>query len=219
MYINKLIYKNVGPLKDITIIPSFTEKGNPKSILLVGENGSGKSTILSNIVDSFYEIAGRVYTNARQSLGNAEQYYKIIRPADIRINEKGMFSFIEFTEEDDKDIYLCVSGDISKIDVQNKVNSNLLEKLSWEKGENYKGITLGEKKIEKIWSENVICYFGPDRYEKPAWLGEKYYKNDEESHFSIKSLNSGILYNEINVKNVTEINLQWLLDEIGRAHV
>lgn len=215
MYIKKLIYENVGPVKDITIIPSFTEEGNPKPILLVGENGSGKSTILSNIVDSFYEIAGRAYTNARQLLGNAEQYYKAIRPADIRINEKGMFSFIEFTEEDEQNIYLCVSGDINKQDIKNKTNSNLLEKLSWENGENYKVVTFEDKKIEKIWNNNVICYFGPDRYEKPAWLGEKYYKNDEEFHFSIKNLNSGILYNEINVKNVTEVNLQWLLDVIA----
>lgn len=214
MYIKKLIYENVGPLKNLTIIPSFTEEGFPKPILLVGENGSGKSTVLSNIVDSFYEIAGKTYTNARQSLGNVEQYYKVIRPADIHINEKGMLSFIEFTEKDGKDIYLCVSGDISKIDIQNKTNSDLLEKLSWEERKNYKGVTFESKKIEEIWNRNVICYFGPDRYEKPAWLGEKYYKNDEESHFSIKSLNSGILYNEINVKNVTEINLQWLLDVI-----
>lgn len=215
MYIKKLVYNNVGPLKNITIIPSFTEEGNPKPILLVGENGSGKSTVLSNIVDSFYEIAGKVYSNARQKIENVEQYYKAIRPADIHVNEKGMFSFIEFSVEGSKEIYLCVSGNIRKTDIEAKTKSSLGNDLSWKEGKNYKEVTFNNEKIEKIWNNNIICYFGPDRYEKPAWLGEKYYKNDEEFHFSIKNLNSGILYNEINVKNVTEVNLQWLLDVIA----
>lgn len=215
MYIKKLVYNNVGPLKNITIIPSFTEEGNPKPILLVGENGSGKSTVLSNVVDSFYEIAGKVYSNARQKIGNVEQYYKAIRPADIHVNEKGMFSFIEFSLEDSKEIYLCVSGNIRKTDIEDKTKSSLGNNLSWKEGKNYKEVTFNNEKIEKIWDNNVICYFGPDRYEKPAWLGEKYYKNDKDTHFSIKNLNSDTLYNEINVKNVTEVNLQWLLDVIA----
>ena len=57
MYIKKLIYENVGPIEQVAITPSFTPEGNPKPIILVGENGTGKSTILSNIVDSFYEMA------------------------------------------------------------------------------------------------------------------------------------------------------------------
>lgn len=53
MYIEKLAYKNVGPLQDVRIDFSFNNNGAPKPIILVGENGTGKSTILSNIVDSF----------------------------------------------------------------------------------------------------------------------------------------------------------------------
>ena len=57
MYIEKLAYKNVGPLQDVRIDFPFNNNGTPKPVILVGENGTGKSTILSNIVDSFYEMA------------------------------------------------------------------------------------------------------------------------------------------------------------------
>ena len=58
MYLKNIVYKNVGVLSEIKINPSFMADNLPKPIIIVGENGSGKSTFLSNIVDSFYEIAG-----------------------------------------------------------------------------------------------------------------------------------------------------------------
>jgi ABC-type Mn2+/Zn2+ transport system ATPase subunit len=57
MYIQHIYDKNIGPLADVDIHMPFDKDGNPKPIILVGENGSGKSTFLSNIVDSFYELA------------------------------------------------------------------------------------------------------------------------------------------------------------------
>lgn len=63
MYIEKLAYKNVGPLQDVRIDFPFNNNGTPKPVILVGENGTGKSTILSNIVDSFYEMAQKHFMN------------------------------------------------------------------------------------------------------------------------------------------------------------
>lgn len=55
MYIKKIMGENIGPIKKIQIDLPFKEKC-PKPVIIVGENGTGKSTILSNIVDAFYEI-------------------------------------------------------------------------------------------------------------------------------------------------------------------
>lgn len=66
MYLYKAIYDNVGPLDTVCFEFTFNEAGRPKPIIIVGENGSGKSTVLSNIVDAFYEMAGQQFTNARQ---------------------------------------------------------------------------------------------------------------------------------------------------------
>lgn len=215
MYIKKLIYENVGPIEQVNITPSFTPEGNPKPILLVGENGTGKSTILSNIVDAFYEMAGEAYDDAWQHTDNGHQYYKAIRPADIHVGQKSMFSCIQFENEGEEDTYLCKSGTLTTEIVQEKVDGVSLNGLSWEQEQNYKGTTVGKQKAKKFFEKNVICYFGPDRYEKPAWLGDKYFLTEEQLHIKMHESNNEKLDNPITVKNVTGTNLQWLLDVIA----
>lgn len=215
MYIKKLIYENVGPIEQVNITPSFTPEGNPKPILLVGENGTGKSTILSNIVDAFYEMAGEAYDDAWQHTDNGHQYYKAIRPADIHVGQKSMFSCIQFENEGQEDTYLCKSGTLTTEIVQEKVDGVSLHGLSWEQEQNYKGTTVDEQKAKKFFKKNVICYFGPDRYEKPAWLGDKYFLTEEQLHIKMHESSNEKLDNPITVKNVTGTNLQWLLDVIA----
>ena len=64
MYIRKIVSKNLGPIKKIQLLLPL-ENGVPKPVVLVGENGTGKSTLISNVVDSFYEIAGAAYPDMR----------------------------------------------------------------------------------------------------------------------------------------------------------
>ena len=215
MYINKLIYENVGPIERVKIIPSFTADGNPKPILLVGENGSGKSTILSNIVDAFYEIAGQAYDNACYSDGGTgHEYYKAIRSQDILTGKAYMFSYIQFQESSSKYTYFYKGGNISPTDIPTKIDDVLPSTISFSKTEHYKGVSTTKEQAEHIFKNNVLCFFGPDRYEKPAWLVNKYYESDIPTRLMVHQRWSGQLANEITVKNVTTSNLQWLLDVI-----
>lgn len=214
MYIKQLRDKNVGPLTDVRIDFPFFDNGNPKPIVLVGENGTGKSTIISNIVDALFEIAGEVYTNARiQNSQNGYQYYKAISPAEIHNGSPFMYSYILFDGESSPK-YVFKSGNISGNDFKAQIGDETIN-LSWEDRENYKQIFVDKKAISDIWKKNVICYFGPDRYEKPAWMGNKYYQIAEDLHPTIKNNLNGILKNPIIVRDVTSPNLQWLLDIIA----
>ena len=64
MYLKRIHNVNVGPIEDVEINFPFDEKNNPKPVVIVGENGTGKSVLLSNIVDSFYEFAGKAFSDA-----------------------------------------------------------------------------------------------------------------------------------------------------------
>ena len=46
-------------------------------------------------------------------------------------------------------------------------------------------------------------------------VGEKYYQDTDPIHIKMRERTKGSLENRINVKNVTETNLQWLLDVIA----
>ena len=80
MYIKQIVDVNMGPIKRIDIQPSFEDTGIPKPLIIVGENGSGKSTFISNIVDSFFELAGKAFQDALHpsDYGNGYDYYKTI---------------------------------------------------------------------------------------------------------------------------------------------
>jgi len=214
MYLKQLIDKNVGPLSSVRIDFPFFDNGDPKPVILVGENGTGKSTILSNIVDAFFEMAGQVYTNVNHyNEGSGYQYFKTISPYEIHAGASFLYSFISFTSDKDPK-YIFKSGNISVNDFKEQIGDKAIN-ISWKDNENKKEIVIEEDTISDIWSNNVLCYFGSDRYEKPAWMGSKYYNIDEFLHPTVKYYFSGMLKNPIIVKDVTSSNLQWLLDIIA----
>lgn len=69
--------------------------------------------------------------------------------------------------------------------------------------------------VQDIFTNNVICYFGPNRYEAPHWMGEQYYLMQEYEHLTIMNKSNAKLITPITVKNVTKETLQWLLDVIA----
>lgn len=81
MYIDKLYYSNVGSINDLGIQLCKNPNGVPIPLIIVGKNGSGKSILLSNIVDAFYELADLAYENATKLITSGHQYYKEIGPA------------------------------------------------------------------------------------------------------------------------------------------
>lgn len=59
MYIDK----NIGSITNVDIKFPFNSDRTFKPIMLVRENGSGKSNFFSNIVNSFYELTSIKFSN------------------------------------------------------------------------------------------------------------------------------------------------------------
>lgn len=215
MYIDKLFDENIGPIEKVSIEFPFKEDGTPKPVVFVGENGSGKSTLLSNIVDSLYSIAVKKFDNAMQpnNNGGGHQYYKAISSTEIKVGKEYLYSYILFTHASPIQ-YVFKSGNLSTTDFKSKIPSNAPMTFSWQPKDNFKQVNASDVNAEEIFNANVICYFGPDRYEKPMWMGSKYLEYENELHPSAEAKWAGVLNNPISVKNVTETNLQWLMDII-----
>lgn len=215
MYIDKIYDENIGPIERINIDFPLNTDGLPKPIIFVGENGSGKSTLLSNIVDALYNIAAEVFDNAMQESdsGSGRQYYKAISPIEIRTGQKYLFSYILF-ENLPPIQYVFKSGKLSVAEFKEKVPNTATINFSWKTDENYKTVKAEKEAAEKMFEQDIVCYFGPDRYEKPMWMGSKYFDYDDSIHPSAKANWNGQLKNPISIKNVAETNLQWLMDVI-----
>ena len=217
MYLKRIHNVNVGPIKDAEIIFPFDEENNPKPVIIVGENGTGKSVLLSNIVDSFYEFASKAFSDAvkRDASGLGSQYYKIVTGQEIHHGKDFMYSWIEYEDKDSSDkkaTYLFKDGEFNLEDFCER--ENITDKKHFGDKEPKK-ISIDKKQAEEIFGENVLCYFPPNRYEKPNWMGKGYYDISESEHPSVREKISGRLDKPILVENVTPRTLQWLLDVIA----
>lgn len=214
MYLKRIHSVNVGPIENVDILLPF-DKGNPKPVVFVGENGTGKSALLSNIVDSFFEMASTAFSDIREKddLSGGQQYYKAISPQEIHIGQSYMYSYLEYIHEAKTLYSFFKSGELSPKDMKQK-ESDFPGAVVWNQEINYKATTISDKDANDVFSKEVICYFGPERYEKPNWLGNKYYQLSDYEHLSVKNRWSKQLDKPISVVNANAKTLQWLLDII-----
>ncbi len=214
MYINKIKCENNGPIKNLNIKMPFNDQKLPKPLIIVGKNGSGKSVFLSNIVDALYEMAGLNFNNVLEADGIGHKYYKIISGSQIKIGNSYLYYYIDFNDNNDTFQYIFKTGKLLLKDFQNKIGVTLNNISDWDEEGNYKKVNIGSENSKAIFEKDVICFFGPDRYEKPDWMGQKYYE-----HLTIKDNWANELKNDITVKNVSDVNLQWLMDLIVDSRI
>lgn len=214
MYINELNYRNIGPISQLDLVFRRNANGVPVPTIFVGKNGSGKSILLSNIVDAFYEIADRVYQNATQGQEGGHYYYKGISPTQIQIGQNYMTAYLQFQQENEKIEYIYKMGEITFDCFKSTLPSTPDKSLDWRDDISYKNVSAPEKVISDVFDKNIICFFGPNRYMKPGWMGEQYFVQDDIGIYSFESRISRTLKNPITVSNMPELTLQWLCDII-----
>jgi len=228
MYLRKMLYKNVGPINELKIETSFDQQGNPKPLILVGENGSGKSLLLSNIVDSLYELASQAFDDARvaDGYGGGQKYYKVMSNNQIPHNSNYLCVYIEFQEGSEKLEYIFKSGAKSFSEFCSEHSIEINKELKWAddlpiKSGNHKAMTHRENIATTICNRDALCYFPPSRYDAPIWLSEGYHDILDSEIRELKQKWNRKTQNPITVSDSSIYNLQWLLDVItdSRAEV
>ena len=88
-FIEKMIFHNRAPFKHLEL--NFKDKD---IIMLNAVNGGGKTTVLSHIVDAFYEIARKYYQEEFE--GKQNKFYRV-SSAIYNLNpEEASFVYIRF---------------------------------------------------------------------------------------------------------------------------
>lgn len=176
MYFTKVEIENYGCIKNFQYAFRFDQNGNPIPLVLVGQNGTGKTLVLANLVDALIELKRNVY---------GEYIYETQKN---KFFKKGSQGYICTGQSYSRVLVETLKGDrkFKYIDIMSKQPQNDLDakQIKREEISNYSSfISDGfSKKTEggltrKDYKEFVQLYFPSDRYYCPMW----YIPSDENN--------------------------------------
>ena len=175
MYTKRVLIVNYGPIDRLDITLPF-EDDSPKPVLLVGENGSGKSILLSHIVNGLVSAKDLVYPETPEV--ETDKVYKLRSGSYIKSGSEYYFGRVDFEDElfvtelrsgRQKREYETLPSGLSEPDIRDTWNE-----MNPEKTDHFdSNFTPDNKdKVGGILSERCVLYFPPNRFEEPAWLNE-----------------------------------------------
>ncbi|MCZ4258261.1 AAA family ATPase [Sulfitobacter sp. G21635-S1] len=210
MYLDHTLILQSGPLTDLELNFETDEAGNPKPVILVGKNGSGKSSFLSYVTDALIELAAQHYDNAGppNDHGTGHQWHRIIGGATMRTGSKFELALMKFS--DPKGVYSYVSkgGSLNRRDVQDRVIA--YPGVEWPAEGPHKGVYADKSSIANIFGGGCYVSFPANRSEEAHWTGRS--KGEDTPTFRAKYQQE--LKNKISVISTIDEFRSWTAEVI-----
>ena len=210
-FIEKMIFHNRAPFKHLEL--SFKDKD---IIMLNAVNGGGKTTVLSHIVDAFYELARKYYQEEFE--GRQFKFYRV-SSAIYNLNpEEASFVYIRFNLNGEQVDYVDVRNHTTldyydgAIVLENKIPFFFFFKqLEKRNSVKFFSSNIDEQKAKCIFEQGIATYFPSYRFEYPGYLNGIY---KASLKFDYDGKINGYLPNPIEV--ITDLpNLaNWLMDVV-----
>ena len=209
MYLKEIIIENSGPIGNLKIDLPFDKNDNPKPIILIGQNGAGKSILMSHIVNALLLAKQVVYDDREIEEGKVFKYRS---PSYIRSGSTYSYSKVTFEEgffqlewqldrskAEFERIYAERPRQEDWIQIPENQNSHL--------NSNFNN---NEERLRDLFNNNCILYFPPNRFEEPGWLNYDNLNNKVEYRFHkrLSNLSNRLIINNAPLKD----NQNWLLD-------
>lgn len=192
MYIEKLCIKNYGPIEYFELIPSFNDDGSPRPIVLMGRNGSGKTLILSQIVQAIMIYKSGKYRNRPE--GDVDQLYKVISTSYI--SSGAVDSIIDISFGKGSYTYTEILSKRPKLTIDKNHFPEYSEELKNNSDFNENGIYNKENGILK-YEDNVFLFYPVDRYYIPGWKNNNLNLDIRAENKILGDCNRNVLCNSI----------------------
>ena len=213
MYAKRVRIINYGPIEHLDITFPF-DGDRPKPIVLVGENGSGKSILLSHIVNGLVSAKNVAYPDSPEV--EPGKVYKLRSNSYISSGRDYYYGKVEFEDglfveemhsQRNKREYESLPAGLSGADEQSAWN-----KIESQKNDHFDSSFLPDNKerIAKAFSENCVLYFPHNRFEEPAWLNEENLKIQAQ-YMDTKRI-EGYTDRKLIEYSPLHANQNWLLD-------
>ena len=194
--IEKIIFHNRAPFEHLEL--NFKDK---EIIVLNALNGGGKTTILSHIVDGFYEIARKYYSSEFE--GKEHSFYRVSSSIYNLNPEETSIVYIRFNLNGEKIDYIDIRTNTTAeqyekvISIEDKIPfSHFSSSLKKQNCAKFLSSNLDKEKAKTIFEQSIATYFPSYRFEYPGYLND-IYKNPLK--FDYGERYSGYLRNPIEV--------------------
>ena len=172
MYFKHISLRNVGPIEKINYDFPFTNDENPKPLILVGTNGSGKSILLSYLLNALMAAQQVAIDDAEVEEGKV---YKLRSPQYIRNGSTYCYARVNFGPD-----FSCYEWQLacSREDYVEKfgtpeIDSSFGEIPLQEASIFNTNFINNPVEVSKQFRSNCVLYFPANRFEQPAWLNEQ----------------------------------------------
>lgn len=187
MYARRIQITNYGPIEQLDIEFPFDDEGRPKPVVLVGQNGSGKSILVSHIVNGLIAAKDFAYGGSPELAEG--QVYKIRSNQYIKSGSDYYFARFDFADSFFTAELRVVSPKADEGPAPAGIADTDAQPL-WDEMESGKydaydssfprispndlrGQALAAPDIQatrSIVGRNCVLYFPPNRFDEPAWL-------------------------------------------------
>ena len=176
MYTKRIQLLNYGPIEKLDIEFPFHDE-TPKPVVLVGENGSGKSILLSHIVNGLVSAKGVAYPDSPEV--DIGKVYKLRSTSYVKSGSEYYFGKVDFEDgqflaeirsRNQRQEYETLPAEHSEPDIHDAWN-----KMKPKENDHFDSSFSpnNKDKVEKIFFQRCVLYFPPNRFEEPAWLNEE----------------------------------------------
>ena len=215
MYAKRIQLVHYGPIEKLEIELPFDGE-TPKPVVLVGQNGAGKSILLSHIVNGLIAAKGIAYPETPEV--ETGKVYKLRDNSYIQAGSDYYFARVEFDDVFfvseirsmfNKQEYSEVPPGIAGTDAE-----GLWGKVKSEDNDCYdSNISIHSVgKIRDLFARNCVLYFPFNRFEEPAWLNEDNLK--AEAHYMDLKRLTGQTSRKVISYSPLHDNQNWLFEVI-----
>ena len=210
MYFKSIELKNIGAIDQIKI--EFPKEGErPKPIIIVGENGTGKSVLLSYLINGLIVGKQEVFDDVEVEQGKV---YKYRSPNYIKSGKEYSYSSVKF--DFGVEVKECQLNK-RKADFEDITDYEPMINIYHKMQPNDNSIFLstfdGYAELTSDFYKKQCClYFPVNRFEEPAWLNVDNLKS-KANYSELKHI-SGYSNRNIICTSPLKNNKNWLLDLI-----
>lgn len=213
LVVQNVIFINRAPFEKLDL--KFIDGIN----VLSSENGRGKTTIMSYIVDALHEMARKTFTQSYK--GHETAWYRVSASAEVIDSNLISLVYIRFAFQ---------GNTIDYIDFRGEINDEKYNALKLELPENPIPISVliqnmqhgdackfchffnAAVKKDELFSQHIATYFPAYRYEMPAYMNEVF--QPDKSPFDMEPRFQGYLPNPIDVISGIDNIASWLMDVV-----